>query len=181
MSKEATLEAADRSCSTLDIDTMQQTKHAVAADPSLGRGKFSTVTDWQDGAQAVTRARTFTIQTDEPAPLGGKDAAIDPMELLLASLGSCLTIGWVTHANLRGVDFRNLKITVEAPYDLRGYLGLDGKVRPGFLALDYKVEVDTDADRKILEEIKQAAEKGSPMFDNIANPTAISGEIVRRG
>lgn len=177
MSEEAILK--ERSCSSLDIEIMEQTRQAVAADPSAGQGKFSAVTEWQDGAQAVTRARTFTIKTDEPAPLGGKDAAIDPMELLLASLGSCLTIGWVTHASLRGVDFRSLEITVEAPYDLRGYLGLDSRVRPGFLGLAYKVEVDTDADPEVLEEIKEAAEKGSPMFDNIANPTEIRGEVVR--
>ena len=135
-----------RSCSHLDLDTMLTTKAHVAANPDDGKGAFETVTEWRDGAVAVTRARSFTIETDEPAPLGGTDSAIDPMELLLASLGTCLTIGWVTHANQRGVDFRDLKITVRAPYDLRGYLGLDRAVRPGFTRLEYDVEVDSDAD-----------------------------------
>jgi len=47
------------------------------------------------------------------------------MELILASLGTCLTIGWVTQAAKRGVDFRRLEIKVEGDYDLRGYLAID--------------------------------------------------------
>jgi len=168
-----------RSCANLNAAAFADTKAAVADDPGLGQGSFRTVTEWRDGAVALTRARSFTLETDEPKPLGGSDSAIDPMELLLASLGTCLTIGWVTHANQRGIDFEDLKIVVEAPYDLRGYLQLDAGVRPGFLDLSYRVEVKSDADPTVLEEIKRAAEAGSPMFDNIRNPTPIAGRIAR--
>jgi len=113
--------------------------------------------------------------------LGGTDQAIDPMELLLASLGTCLTIGWITQANLRGIDYRGLRIRVNAPYDLRGYLALDPKVRPGFGRLDYVVEVDSDAPPAVLEEIRLAAEKTSPMFDNILNATPVAGSIRKVG
>ncbi|PKQ11246.1 MAG: hypothetical protein CVT70_15210 [Alphaproteobacteria bacterium HGW-Alphaproteobacteria-1] len=164
-------------CSTLDLDAYEATREAVSADPDKGRGSFETVTEWQDGAQAVTRARSFTLQTDEPAPLGGKDEHIDPMELLLASLGTCLTIGWVTQARKRGIDYRNLSIRVNAPFDLRGYLGIEPDVRPGFQSLDYVVEVDSDADAATLEEIRIEAERTSPMFDNILNATAIRGRV----
>lgn len=166
------------SCMNLDIKTMEKTKAHIAENPADGQGAFESVTEWQDGAVAMTRARSFTLKTDEPTPLGGTDSAIDPMELLLASLGTCLTIGWVTHANQRGIDFRDLKIKVKAPYDLRGYLGLDDKVRPGFMNLEYTVEVDSDADPAVLEEIKAASEAGSPMFDNILNGTPIQGRVV---
>ena len=101
------------------------------------------------------------------------------MELLLGALGSCLTIGWVTQANLRGVDYRRLKITVKAPFDLRGYLALDKDVRPGFGDLEYDVEVDSDADEAVLDEIKVATEATSPMFDNILRPTGISGKVSK--
>ncbi|MBK1667074.1 hypothetical protein CKO28_03315 [Rhodovibrio sodomensis] len=58
---------------------------------------------------------------NRPRP-GGRDRHIDPMALLLASLGTCLTIGWVNQANVRGLDYRDLKIRVHAPFALRGYL-----------------------------------------------------------
>ena len=125
----------------------------------------------------MTRARSFTIATDEPKPLGGGDSAIDPMELLLATLGSCMQIGWVTQARLRGIELRRLEIKVRGGYDLRGYLNLDQTVRPGFGGLDYTVEVEADADPAVLAAIRKAVERGSPMFDNIAHATAIKGDV----
>lgn len=164
-------------CQTLDIETYSKTKEAVSKDPSKGKGKFETETIWKDGAVAVNKARIFEITTDEPQPLGGGDTGIDPMELLLASLGSCLTIGWVTNANFHNIDYKNLKIKVSAPFDLRGYLDIDDNVRPGFPEISYEVEVETDADEEVLQQIKEAAEKNSPMFDNIANGAPISGSV----
>jgi uncharacterized OsmC-like protein len=166
-------------CCTLDIDTFRTTREAVERSPEAGKGSFETVTEWRDGAQAVTQARSFTIETDEPRPLGGKDQHVDPMELLLAALGSCLTIGWVTQARLRGIEYRRLVIKVQAPFDLRGYLALDSSVRPGFGRLRYSVDVDTDADAATLEEIRIAVERTSPMFDNILRPTPVEGVIER--
>lgn len=168
------------SCCALDIDTFHATRSAIAAAPEAGKGSFDTVTEWRDGAQAVTRARSFTIETDEPAALGGKDQHVDPMELLLAALGSCLAIGWVTQARLRGIDYKKLAIKVHAPFDLRGYLELDAQVRPGFSGLTYTVQVESDADLATLDAIRLAAEKTSPMFDNILRPTSVSGVIERR-
>lgn len=170
-----------RSTANLDLDSYNATREAVSRDPDQGRGQFETVTEWHDGALGVTRARSFEIRTDEPEALGGRDSAIDPMELVLGALGSCLTIGWVTHANKRGVDFRNLRITVRAPFDLRGYLGVEKTVRPGFSALEYTVEVDSDADEAILEAIRDAAEKGSPVLDNLLNATPVTGRVDRAG
>lgn len=167
-------------CQTLDIETYTKTKEAVSNDPSKGKGKFETETIWKDGAVAVNKARSFEITTDEPQPLGGGDTGIDPMELLLTSLGSCLTIGWVTNANFHNIDYKNLKIKVSAPYDLRGYLDIDENVRAGFPEINYEVEVETDADEEILRQVKEAAEKNSPMFDNILNGAPISGSIKHK-
>jgi uncharacterized OsmC-like protein len=166
-----------KSCTTIDLDAFDQTKAAVAADPSAGQGSFKSTTVWEDGARARTTARTFSLETDEPAPLGGTDQNIDPMELLLAAVGTCLTIGWVTNAARRGIEFRDLKIEVEGDYDLRGYLNLDDGIRPGFNSVTYTVSVDTDADEAVLEEIRAEAEVGSPMLDNVANPTRLSGVV----
>lgn len=169
-----------KSCTTLDLNAFDATRAAVEADPSSGRGSFKSVTDWVDGARARTTARSFTIETDEPSALGGTDKAVDPMELLLASVGTCLTIGWVTHAARRGIDFRDLRIEVEGDYDLRGYLSIGGETRPGFGTIRYTVHVDADADDAQLDEIRKAAEEGSPMVDNVAHATPLQGIVTKR-
>lgn len=166
------------SCTTIDLGAFNGTREVVRTDPEAGKGAFVAVTHWEDGARARTTARSFAIDTDEPAPLGGSDKAADPMELLLASLGTCLTIGWATQAARRGVDFEDLRIEVRGEYDLRGYLDLDEAVRPGFDRIDYTVHVDSGADPALLEEIGHVAERSSPMYDNIANGAAIRSEVV---
>lgn len=165
------------SCSTLDLDAFQQTREAVAQDPEAGRGSWTTVTTWIDGTRAHTTARSFSIETDEPTALGGTDAAVDPMELVLAAIGTCLTIGWVTQARLRGIEFRSLRIEVSGDYDLRGYLELSEDVRPGYGSITYTVHVDSDATPEQLAEIKEIAERTSPMFDNVLNATPVTGRV----
>src|SRR5256714_7324527 len=147
-----------RSCFSLDMDTFEQTKDAIRNDPNLGKGTFSAVTEWVDGSLARTTARSFTIETDEPTPLGGTDKAIDPMELLLAAVGTCLQIGWGTPANRRGVDFRALRIETRSDYDLSGYLALDRKIPPGFMNISYTLALDTDADSALLDAIRAPAD-----------------------
>ena len=164
-------------CQTVDLDAFGATRDAVREDPGAGRGTFATITQWEDGTRARTTARSFVIETDEPAPLGGTDQAVDPMELLLASLGTCLTIGWTTQAAKRGIDFRDLRIEVTGDYDLRGYLDLADDVRPGFARIDYSVHVDADASPEVLQEIRRAAERTSPMFDNIAHGAPIAATV----
>lgn len=172
-------QAVTRSCRTLNVSAYQATKAAVTEDPAVGAGAFTTVTRWTDGARARTTARSFTIETDEPAPLGGTDAAIDPMELVLAAVGTCLTIGWVTQAVQRELEYRDLRVEVSGHFDLRGYLAVDDNVRPGFTGIGYVVHVDTDASADVLEEIRAAAEATSPMFDNVKNATPLRGSVVR--
>lgn len=165
------------SCQNLDVASYEATRKAVAAEPTNGQGSFTSVTEWVDGARARTTARSFAIETDEPAPLGGTDQGIDPMELLLAAVGSCLQIGWVTQAAKRGIDLRGLRIEVSGDYDLRGYFDLDDEVRPGFSEVSYSVAVDSDADEQTLEEIRATVEATSPMLDNARNGALIVGRV----
>ena len=165
---------------TVDLSALEATRAAVAADPNIGVASFTTVTTWEDGARARTTARSFVLQTDEPKPLGGTDAAVDPMELVLAAVGTCITVGWVTQAVQRGIEYRSLEVQVTGTYDLQGYLALGGDVRPGFQTIEYTVHVDSDAPPQTLEEIRASVEATSPMFDNVRNPTPVSGLIETR-
>ena len=56
-------------------------------------------------------------------------------------------------------------------------IAIDSSVRPGFTGIDYTVEVDSDAEPSVLEEIRVGAERTSPMFDNILNATAVKGRV----
>jgi putative redox protein len=166
--------------STVDLSAFEATRAAVAADPDIGVASFTTVTTWEDGARARTTARSFVLETDEPKPLGGTDAAVDPMELVLAAVGTCITVGWVTQAVQRGIEYRSLEVQVTGSYNLAGYLALASGVRPGFQTIDYTIHVDSDAPAQTLEDIRVTVEATSPMFDNVRNATPVNGSIETR-
>ena len=166
-----------KSCFSLNIDNYQNLVERVQDDPDAAHFAFTATTRWQGGAITETEARGRTIAADEPEDLGGQDSALDPVELLLASLGSCVSIGLVTQAAQRGIDFDDFEIEVTGELDLRGYLGVDDSVRPGYKNLEYTVRIESDASEETLREILEAAERTSPMFDNISNGVPISSSL----
>lgn len=166
-----------KSCFSLDLDNYRDFVRQVQQDPSKGEFRFSAKTVWHDGTVTETIARDRVIAADEPEALGGTDSAADPVELLLAALTSCVSIGLVTQAAKRGIDFEDFEIEVAGDLDLRGYLGLDESVRPGYTNLEYTVRIKSDAPQAILEDILRTAELTSPMFDNIQNGVPIQSRL----
>lgn len=166
-----------KSCMTLNLGNYMSFLRTVQEDPSKARFSFSTRTHWKGGAQTETTARGRTIAADEPEAFGGQDSAADPVELLLAALASCVSIGLVTQAAKRGIDFEDFEIDVRGDMDLRGYLGLDEGVRPGYDNITYTVRVRTDAPAEVIEEMMRISERTSPMFDNIRNGVGITSVV----
>lgn len=166
-----------KSCMTLNLGNYMNFLRMVQEDPSKARFSFSTRTHWKGGAQTETTARGRTIAADEPEAFGGQDSAADPVELLLAALASCVSIGLVTQAAKRGIDFEDFEIDVRGDMDLRGYLGLDEEVRPGYDNITYTVRVKTDAPAEVIEEMMRISERTSPMFDNIRNGVGITSVV----
>lgn len=166
-----------KSCLTLNLGNYNAFLRQVEENPEKAKFSFAAKTVWKGGAATETIARDRVIAADEPEAFGGGDSAADPVELLLAALTGCVSIGLVTQAAKRGVDFEDFEIEVTGDLDLRGYLGLDEDVRPGYTNLQYVVRVKSDAPAEVLEDILGAAERTSPMFDNIRNGVPISSRL----
>lgn len=167
-----------KSCMNINLDKLNDFVKTVREDPDKGRFTFRTETAWQDGSVSRTRARKFEIETDEPEPLGGMDSAIDPVELLLASVGSCMALGFATQAAKHEMEIKDFRIETEGDIDVRGYLGLPGG-RPGFNNIRYTLKVDTEATEDDLNKIMRLAESSSPMVDNILNGVNIESRLQK--
>ena len=173
----------------INVDDLRALIAAVEADAAAGQTSWQVSTTWQ--GQTRSRAevkgfglggeqieRRFAIDMDEPCELGGSNRAANPQEHLIAAMNACITVGFVAQCAVRGITLESLKIETEGELDLRGFLGLDPSVPPGYESLRYTVRVKGDGTREQFAEIHEAVMATSPNFYNIARPITLKPTLV---
>ncbi|WP_460172447.1 OsmC family protein [Thermus sp. FJN-A] len=166
---------------------MVATVQAIQADPDLARFRFRAHTDWVSGGHAKTRiqgfygaaqediSRTtpFTLEGDEPPVLLGTNKGPNAVEAVLHALASCLAVGFIYNAAAQGIRVEALEFDLEGDVDLRGFLGLSDKVRPGYEGITVRYRCKADAPREKLVELCDYVQKTSPVLDIIRNPVPV--------
>ena len=115
---------------------------------------------------------------DEPVQLGGSNRFANPQEYLLAALNACIMVGYVAQCAVRGINLENLEIETEGDIDLRGFLGLNTDIAPGYEALRYTVRIRGDGSREQFEEVHAAVMATSPNFYNLSRPVTLKPTLV---
>lgn len=172
----------------LDLDALGAVVAAIGADPAKALVRFSVSTRWtgQTGSKSTVSGyeiggacveRRFQITADEPPELLGMDSAPNPQELLMSAINACMTVGYVAGAAVRGVTLDLLEIDTTGQLDLRGFLGLDDSVPPGYETLDYVVRIAGNGTREQFAEIHRTVMQTSPNYFNMARPIRMNGTL----
>lgn len=172
----------------LDLDALQETVGEIQRDASRALVRFSVSTRWtgQTGSRSTVKgyelagetiARDFEIAADEPLELLGTNTAPNPQELLMAAVNACMTVGYVAGASIRGITLDRLEIETDGQLDLRGFLGLDDGVPPGYEAIDYTVRIAGNGTKEQFEEIHRTVMQTSPNYFNLARPIRMNGRL----
>ena len=161
----------------------------VKQEPATAMTNWRVATAWQGqmhsrsqveafgmGGQNVPRR--FSIDIDEPSELGGGNAFANPQEHLLAALNACMTVGYVAQCAVRGITIEKLEIETEGDIDLRGFLGIDPEVPPGYENLRYVVRIKGSGSKEEFAEIHQAVMATSPNFYNVSQRIALQPTLV---
>lgn len=127
----------------------------------------------KEGVLVETTARQHRVFVDEPASLGGKDTAMNPVELLLSALGACQSIVARTYADKFGIDLKDFNVELEGDLDTDGFLG-KADVRPGFSNIRSIYTIDTDAPEEKVVEFLEYLETHCPVGDTIENVVGFS-------
>lgn len=176
----------------VDVERLAATVEAVAADPALAHFQFRAGTEWIDGGHSrttiksffgvgqedTTRTVPFTVESDEPLVLLGRNQAPNAGEYLLHALAACVTGTIAYHAAARGIALAALECTVHGDVDLRGFLGLDDNVRPGFEQIRVDITAKGDFDDDQFAELSGLA-RFSPVRDSVTSPVPVAIEMVR--
>ena len=130
---------------------------------------FKATAHLQDGVQVKATSRDFEITIDEPKSLGGTDTGMNPVEVLLASLGACQSIVARVYASKFDVKLDDFSVDVEGDIDLDGFFNKTD-VRPGYSDIRYTFRIKTDSPKEKVEEFVKFLESKCPVGDTLANP-----------
>ena len=122
--------------------------------------------------------RRFSIDIDEPCELGGTNRFANPQEHLLAALNACVMVGYVAQCAVRGITLESLEIETDGKIDLRGFLGLDPAVSPGYESLSYTVRIKGSGTKEQFAEIHQTVMATSPNFHNVSRPVDLYPTLI---
>jgi uncharacterized OsmC-like protein len=172
----------------IDVSYLMDTIDAVAADPAKGMVSFRVASAWKGqtksehtvesytlGGQAIPRR--FAIKCDEPVELCGENTAANPQELLMSALNACMMVGYVAGCAVRGITLEALKVETSGALDLRGFLGIDEDVKPGYEAMQVKVTIKGNGTEAQFREIHRTVLKTSPNYFNVSRPIPVEATL----
>jgi uncharacterized OsmC-like protein len=121
--------------------------------------------------------RRFAINADEPLELLGENTSPNPQELLMAALNACITVGYVAGAAVNGITLSKLEIETTGQLDLRGFLGIDPNVKPGYESLQCVVRIAGNGTPEQFRQIHENVMKTSPNYFNISRPVRVDAKL----
>ncbi len=128
--------------------------------------------------QVEVEARGHKVTIDEPERAGGTDLGINPLELLLSSLGACQTIMAQSYANKMGVQYDQLEIELEGDLDTSGYKGKPG-AKVGLEEIRYTVHMMSNEPQEKIDEFIRYIEAHCPALDSLIHPTRVVSKGVK--
>lgn len=176
----------------IDVPALRQVMQDIGRDPRAGMVEFRVRSRWRGQTRSETVvdgytlggtpiARRFAVTADEPHELLGENTAPNPQELLMTALNACVMVGYVVGAATRGITLETLEIETHGTLDLRGFLGIDGTVPPGYETVHYTVRIKGDGTPEQFREIHDAVVRTSPNYFNVSRPVRIEARLEVQG
>lgn len=176
----------------LNVQAAFDTIEAIKADTSLAKFQFRARNTWIDGGENRStirdfygagreddsRAVAFEFTNGEPPVLLGNNEGANPVEFLLHALAGCVTTTFVLHATARGIAIQELSTQLEGDLDLRGLLGLDDSVSPGYEQIRIRMNVKADCSDEKLDELLAYTQQHSPVCNTVCRPVPVAIERV---
>ena len=153
-------------------------QEAFRADPSEAQETFVSESGLKDGFCSEVSIREHGLTVDEPEGLlDGTNKGPNPVELVLAALGTCQEITYRAYAAAMGIPVDSISVTVEGDIDLRGFFAVDEGVRPGYQAIKGTVHIVSSASEEEIKQLRHAVNAHCPVLDIISDPVPVDLKV----
>ena len=158
------------------------TIEGLKENPSTSSVVFRAETKWVEDVLCSASIRDFpAFGVDEPPELGGKDSAANPVELVLAALGTCQEIMYAAYASVMDIKLESIDVDVRGYLDLKGLFGMEEGVPAGFNRIAFDTRISSDAPEEALKQLIDTVEKHCPVLDILSRAQEISGTASVNG
>ncbi|MCS7245259.1 MAG: OsmC family protein [candidate division WOR-3 bacterium] len=115
------------------------------------------------------------LSTDQPPQSGGYGNAPNPVQICVFGVISCYSTTFMTIASLRGIEIKKLKAKGSILLDMRSVFEIEDL--PVVKKVSVELDIESDVDRSVLEEIRLLANKKCPAAYVIQNPIELETKI----
>ena len=136
----------------LDVDALRATIRAIEEDTAKGMVEFRVKSAWTGQTRSEATVDSYKI--------GGQ------------------TVKRSFRVAANGITLQKLEIETRGELDLRGFLGIDPKVRPGYESIQYTVRIKGNGTPEQFRKIHETVIKTSPNYFNVSQPIRLDAELV---
>lgn len=126
----------------------------------------------------VPNGEPVTFQADFPPPMGGTGAAPNPLAYCFWGGMACYAMTYAQEAAKQGIQLRALRARAEAEVDMTRALG--ARDNPPVERIDWHLEVEADAPREKLDELKRLADEQCPGVSCVRQPIDLATHLDAR-
>lgn len=155
---------------------------AVRRGKVASRLVFRAETKLDEGLRCTARVRGFPeLVIDEPSDLGGDDAGMNPVEILLIALGTCQEIIYSAYAAVLDIPLDEVSVNVKGYIDIRGLLAMEESVPAGYQHITYETSITSSSDAKAIQRLVAMVERHCPLLDTLRRPVEVNGTVSLNG
>jgi uncharacterized OsmC-like protein len=154
-----------------------ETQSRFQAEPESAVVTFESQSRLGDGLRSEAAMRSHKLVVDEPEALGGSDAGPNPVELILAALGTCQEITYRAYATALGIPLDDVAVELTGEIDLKGFFAVDEAARPGYRRISGTVRLRSSASEAELEQLRAAVNAHCPVLDIVTNPVPVALDL----
>jgi len=108
---------------------------------------------------------------------GGTNAGVNPLDLFLASIGSCQEITYKAYAAAMNIPLEKVAVAMSGDVDLAGFLMVNPDAKRGFSVIRGTVTVTSSATQEQLDHLKAAVDAHCPMSDTVGTSVPLTLEL----
>ena len=173
----------------INIAGLSEYTNEVKENPEEARATYGIELNWTSGTKMKAKTknivfgnhklvRDFEFTIDEPTQLLGVNCAPNPAEYLIGGMAGCMAVTFMAGATAMGIEIDSLKLEIDGELNLKGFLGLDDEVNPGFPEFKYIFYVKGNGTQDQYNKLMERVQNHSPNFNTIKNEVKVVGELV---